>query len=343
MILYDPSLPVGFYDYGIQIPVNDSRTRRTFAALENDPRLGPTIRRWHRDRITAPLTRDDLLRVHTPAYVEDLYSDRLEQRLMAAYELIDADGHYNRYTPETATRPLTDLFRHTLQRAAGSFECADLALTHGFCYYFAGGGHHAHADFGHGFCVINDVVIAARKMLAERAVQKIWIIDTDAHKGDGTAAITAGDDRIVTLSIHMAHGWPLDGPPVLADGRPNPSFVPSNIDIPVAAGEETVYVERLQQGLDRLAAAGSADLAIVVSGADPYEKDELPSASLLKLSLDQIFARDRLVYRFLKHSGIPAAFLMAGGYGDHVWEAFARFLRWVLVEEGFGKQDPQKQ
>ena len=343
MILYDPTLPVGFSDYGIQIPVNNSRTSKTFDALKNDPQLGPTIHRWHRDRITAQLTRDDLLRVHTPAYVEDLYTDRLEKRLMAAYELIDADGNYHRYAPETATRPLTDLFRHTLQRAAGSFECADLALHHGFCYSFSGGGHHAHADFGHGFCVINDVVIAARKILAERSVRKIWIIDTDAHKGDGTAAITVNDGRIVTLSIHMAHGWPLDGPPVLADGRANPSFIPSDIDIPVASGEEAHYVERLKAGLDRLAASGFADLAIVVSGADPYEKDELPSASLLKLTLEQLLTRDQLVYNFLKRSGIPAAFLMAGGYGDHVWEVFTRFLSWALREVGFAAQDPQKQ
>lgn len=337
MILYDPTISVGFYEYGIQIPVNNSRTEKTFEFLKRNPRLRTTIRRWHQDQVTASVTRDDLLRVHTPRYVADLYSDRLEQRVMNAFELVDPQGHYHRYDPGRAKRPLTDLFQHALDRAAGSFQCAELALTHGFCYYFAGGGHHAHADFGHGFCLINDVVIAARMMQAKPMVQKVWIIDTDVHKGDGTAAITAGDDSIVTLSIHMARGWPLDMPPILTDGSANPSFIPSDIDIPIEAGDEAHYVEKLEQGLNRLASSGHADLAIVVSGADPYEKDELPSAMGLKLTLDQLMARDQLVYRFLKKTGVPAAFLMAGGYGDHVWEVFSQFLTWALLEKGFGE------
>ena len=337
MILYDRAAPVSLYEYGIQIPVNNSRTEKTFAYLKDNPRLGATRERWHVDRITASITQDDLLRAHAHPYVSDLYTDRLEGRIMAAFELVDAQGNYYRYDPNRAQRPLTDLFQRALHNAAGSFQCAELAVDHGFCYYFAGGSHHAHADFGHGFCLINDVVIAARKMQAKQAAQTVWIIDTDAHKGDGTAAITTGDDSIVTLSIHMAHGWPLDMPPVLDDGGTHPSFIPSDIDIPIASGDEANYVPKLEQGLNRLASAGTADLAIVVSGADPYAKDELPSAMPLKLSLDQLMARDQLVYRFLKETGVPAAFLMAGGYGDHVWEAFAQFLAWALLEEGFGE------
>jgi hypothetical protein len=76
--------------------------------------------------------------------------------------------------------------------------------------------------------MINDIVIAARKMQAEKGIEKIWVIDTDAHKGDGTAAITAGDDTIVTLSVHMASGWPLDGPQTLSNGTDNPALIPSD-------------------------------------------------------------------------------------------------------------------
>ena len=85
MILYDPTISVGFYEYGIQIPVNNSRTEKTFEFLKRNPRLRPTIRRWHQDRVTASVTRDDLLRVHTPRYVDDLYSDRLEQRVISVF------------------------------------------------------------------------------------------------------------------------------------------------------------------------------------------------------------------------------------------------------------------
>ena len=130
----------------------------------------------------------------------------------------------------------------------------------------------------------------------------------------------------------MAAGWPLDGPSHDLQGRLNPSFVPSDIDIPVAAGQEQLYVQKLAAGLQRLQTYPAADIAVVLAGADPYEKDALPSTASLKLSLGQLFERDRLVYRFLKDRAIPRAFLMAGGYGDHSWEVYTQFLQWALAD-----------
>jgi acetoin utilization deacetylase AcuC-like enzyme len=330
MILYDPTIPVSLLEFGIQIPIRDSRAAKTFEALCSDPHLGSHRNQWHRDRIIETLNKEDLLRAHSADYVARLYSDRLRDEIISTYELIDSDGQYYRYAPEQASRPLEELFERVRTKVAGSVQCARLALTHGFCFYFSGGMHHAHHDHGSGFCLINDIIIAARKLQAEGAVRKVWIIDVDVHKGDGTAALTADDATIMTLSIHMARGWPLDGVPRLPDGRTNPCFTPSNIDIPIASGEETHYLERLEQGLTQLESLGVPDLAIVVSGADPYEKDELPSTAELKLTLDEILARDRLIYLFLQKLSIPAAYLMAGGYGDQVWEVYARFLLWAL-------------
>ena len=330
MILYDPHIPVSLMEFGIQIPMRDSRTIRTFAALQRDPYLGPLQDRWHQDRIVERLDREDLLRVHSAEYVDRLYSPKLVEEIIATYELIDAEGRYHRYAPDTATRPLADLFERILLKAAATVQCARLALTHGFCFSFSGGAHHAQRHYGNGFCLLNDIVIAVRKLQAEKVIEKVWIIDIDAHKGDGTAALTAGDDSIRTLSIHMARGWPLDGPPILADGTPNLSFVPSDIDIPIESGEEAQYVDRLKAGLHQLENLGPADLAIVVCGADPYEKDELPSTAGLRLTLDQMLERDQLVYTFLHDRKMPAAFLMAGGYGDQVWQVYARFLTWAL-------------
>ncbi len=330
MILYDPHIPVSLTEFGIRIPIRDSRTTRAFQALVDDPDLGPRQGLWHRDRIVERLTKEDLLRVHSAGYVENLYSDRLEQEIIATFELIDDQGRYYRYEPAAATRPLTELFDRILARAAGTVQCSRLALQHGFCFAFSGGAHHAQRDFGNGFCIVNDIVIAIRKLQFEKKIGRAWVIDVDAHKGDGTAALTAGDSSIRTLSVHMASGWPLDGPALLADGKPNPSFLPNDIDIPIESGEETQYLERLNTGLSQLEQMGPADLAIVVSGADPYEKDELPSTSPLRLSLDQLFERDRLIYTFLTSRDIPAAYLMAGGYGDEVWRVYARFLLWAL-------------
>ncbi len=330
MILYDPRIPASLIEFGIQIPLRDSRSTRTLQAPLDDPQLKSLQSHWHKDRIVETISREDLLRVHSAEYVERLHSPALEKEIIATFELIDTEGKYYRYTPESATRPLTDLFERILLKNAGTIQAARLALQHGFCFSFTGGAHHAQRDFGNGFCLINDVVIAARKLQFEKMVRRVWVIDVDAHKGDGTAALTAGDDSIRTLSVHMASGWPLDCPIVLADGRPNPSFIPSDIDIPIESGEEAYYLERLGAGLGKLAEGDTADLAIVVCGADPYEKDELPSTAPLKLSLDQMFERDRLIYTWLKERKIPAVFLMAGGYGDEVWRVYAQFLLWAL-------------
>ncbi|RJQ65444.1 MAG: histone deacetylase [Desulfobacteraceae bacterium] len=332
MILYDPSLTISMVPYGILIPLRDSRATKTFADLSEDPLLGSLVDRWHCRRVDETLTRQDLLRVHAPEYIGRLYGETLEEEILATYELIDAGGRHHRYAPEQAVRPLADLFRRILIKAAGTLQCARLALEHGFCFYFAGGMHHAHYDHGSGFCMINDIVIAARKLLAEGAVKQIWVIDVDAHKGDGTAALTAGDDAIATLSIHMANGWPLDGPALLENGQANPAFIPSDIDIGVAEGEEDHYLHRLEDGLSRLDRSGRCDLAVVVSGADPYEGDELPSTAGLKLSMHQMLSRDQLIYTFLRSRDIPAAYLMAGGYGEQVWRVYAQFLKWVLFK-----------
>lgn len=330
MILYDTTDRMGFFEFGIQIPILDSKVTRTFETLLQDPELGPRVKDWHFARIDGNLVKEDLRRVHSHRYVDRLFSAALEQEIVRTYELIDDQGRYYRYNPEEATLPLPRLFDRILQRVAGTVQCYRAALANGFCFYFGGGMHHAQHDYGNGFCLLNDIVIGLRKLQAENKIQTAWVIDVDAHKGDGTAALTQGDDTIRTLSAHMARGWPLDGESRNADGQPNPSFIPSDIDIPIAAGEEQTYNNRLREGLHQLAALSRPDLAVVVSGADPYEKDALPSTQELRLPLAQMLSRDQLIYRFLSDRHIPQAGLMSGGYGPDVWEVYAGFLAWAL-------------
>jgi acetoin utilization deacetylase AcuC-like enzyme len=131
----------------------------------------------------------------------------------------------------------------------------------------------------------------------------------------------------------MASGWPLDGDKYDLNGNFNPSFTPSDIDIPMAKGEDHLYITRLQASLDKLDKLSQPDLAVVVSGADPYERDELPSTSDLKLSLSQLKQRDFLTYNFLTDRNIPRAYVMAGGYGESSWEVYAQFLEWALLDK----------
>lgn len=330
MILYDPTDRMGFFEFGIQIPILDSKVTRTYDALIKDDMLGPRVGNWHIDRIDETLDKDDLQRVHHKAYIDRLFSDKLEQEIIRTYELIDDQGRYYRYNPDEAALPLTGLFDRILQRVAGTTQSYRVALENGFCFYLGGGMHHAQHDYGNGFCLLNDIVIGLRKLQAEKVIETAWVIDVDAHKGDGTAALTDGDDTIRTLSVHMAHGWPLDGDGRNSDGRPNPSFIPSDIDIPIAPGKEPTYNDRLREGLLQLDTLSRPDLAVVVSGVDPYEKDALPSTEELRLPLAQMLERDQLIYQFLDERRIPQAGLMSGGYGPDVWEVYAGFLVWAL-------------
>lgn len=332
MILYDPDLTVEMFRYGIKIPVKDSRARKTFEHLKAHPQLTGRQNRWHCAKISEHLSVEDLKRGHAGEYVQRLFSGGLEQELIRTYELVDAQGNYNRYDPDSASLPLTEMRDWIFTKAAGTYQAGRNALETGFCFYFAGGMHHAQYDRGSGFCLINDIVIAIRRLQAEGRIQHAWVIDLDAHKGDGTAALTVGDDSIRTLSIHMAAGWPLDQPEVDGKGRPNPSFTPSDVDIPIGAQENEQYNPRLNAGLERLHTMSTPDLAIVVCGSDPYEADELPSTSGLSLTLEQLLERDQQVYSSLMAANIPAAFLMAGGYGENSWRVYAQFLEWVLLD-----------
>lgn len=333
MLIYDPDQKVSFFEFGIQIPIKDSRARRTFEILKSHPAIGQRLKEWYRPKSKILLDRVDLERAHDSEYIDRLFSENLEVEIVKTYELVDAKGRYHRYEPESATQPLTKLFDRIQERVSGTWQCCTVALDKDFCFYFGGGMHHAQGAFGNGFCLLNDIIIAVRKLQASRKIQTAWIIDTDAHKGDGTAAITVNDPSIVTLSIHMGRGWPLDGPSHDASGRLNPSFIPSTIDIPIYSGEEDLYVSKLDSGLQELAGLPIPDIAVVVFGADPYEKDELPSTGELKLTLDQLLERDQLVYKFLKNRHIPMAYLMAGGYGDESWRVYTQFLLWALADQ----------
>jgi acetoin utilization deacetylase AcuC-like enzyme len=332
MILYEEKHNIGLIDFGIEIPVVASRSKKAFDYIKSHEILGPQIHQWHIANIDEQISKDDLLRVHSAEYVNKLFSGGLEQEIINTFELIDAHGNYYRYNPDKATVPLVRLFDRILKMVASTTTCCRVALEKNFCFALAGGMHHGQKDFGKGFCMLNDIVIAIRKLQTEKRVKTVWVIDVDAHKGDGTAALTRGDDTVTTLSIHMGQGWPLDEAKYDDAGNLNPSFIDSNIDIPMARGEDHLYLARLQNGLKELEKFPNPELAVVVAGVDPFEKDELPSTSDLKLSLEQMMQRDQLVYRFLKERGIPAAFLMAGGYGENSWKVYAQFLEWALLD-----------
>ncbi len=178
----------------------------------------------------------------------------------------------------------------------------------GLAANLAGGTHHAYAHKGSGYCVFNDVAVAARLMQAEwhrrqRRLLHVLVIDLDVHQGNGTAAIFTGDETVFTLSLHGAKNFPF-------------RKERSSLDVELADGcTDTRYLEALDEALAAAWAAHERTpfgLAFYVAGADAHENDRL---GRLKLTREGLAERDRRVFTALRERAIPVAISMAGGYG----------------------------
>ena len=190
------------------------------------------------------------------------------------------------------------------RRASGGTLGACLAaLDEGFAANLAGGTHHAFSDRGEGYCVFNDSAIAARAVQAAGLVERVVVIDTDVHQGNGTAAILRGDPTVYTFSIHGAKNFPFHKEE-------------SDLDAPLPDGAgDTEFLATLESGLEAALDAADADLAIYLAGADPFEGDRLGRLSVTKAGLAE---RDRIVLETCRERGIPVAVTMAGGYANEV-------------------------
>ena len=201
--------------------------------------------------------------------------------------------------------------RRSLCSVGATIAAARAALEEGVAASLAGGTHHAYADKGSGFCVFNDVAVAARLMQAEwhrrhpgRAGLRVLVVDLDVHQGNGTASIFQDDDSVFTFSVHGEKNFPF---------RKEASDL--DVGLPDACGD-AVYLDALETALAevwRRLADRPPGLAFYLAGADPHEGDRL---GRLKLSADGLLRRDRMVLDALVERRIPVALSMAGGYGE---------------------------
>jgi acetoin utilization deacetylase AcuC-like enzyme len=197
-----------------------------------------------------------------------------------------------------------ELIERSRRSSGATIEAARSALECGFGANLAGGTHHAYADRAEGFCIFNDSVIAARTLQQAGLVSRVLVVDGDVHQGNGTAAITRGDDSIFTFSIHSERNYP---------------FVKETSDLdvglPDGTGDED-YLAALAHGLAICAARfPQPELVIFLAGADPYHGDKMGRLALTKEGLR---GRDRLVYEFCEAHRLPVAISMAGGYSPDV-------------------------
>lgn len=197
------------------------------------------------------------------------------------------------------------LVARSLATTGGSVAATRSALENGLSGQLAGGTHHAHRDFGSGYCVFNDLAVAALAILAEGNVARIAIIDLDVHQGDGNAAILAGNAAVFVLSIHGEKNFPF-------------RKVPSTLDVGLADGtEDAAYLRALAGALERVADF-RPELILYLSGVDALVSDKL---GRLSLTFDGLERRDRMVFQFCRRRGIPVSIAIGGGYADPITDS----------------------
>lgn len=249
--------------------------------------------------LAAPAATDGQLALcHTPGYIQSIHSGSIAPERMREIGF-----------------PWSSAMAERARRSVGaSLEAARTSLglhtgrAEGLAANLAGGTHHSYADKGGGFCVFNDLAVAARLMQAEwarlhTAPLKVAIIDLDVHQGNGTASIFKRDDSVFTLSMHGAKNFPF---------RKEASDL--DVDLPDGC-QDDAYLHALELALDELERRFQPGLVLYLAGADPHEGDRL---GRLKLSYDGLEARDRRVMHWCWQRRIPLAFAMGGGYGTEI-------------------------
>lgn len=196
--------------------------------------------------------------------------------------------------------PMTDrVFLRGRLSAAGTTLAARLALRHGVACNSAGGSHHAGPDGGAGFCTFNDVAVASKALIGQGLVQRILVVDCDAHQGDGTARVFEGDASVFTLSIHAEKNYPFEK-------------ARSDLDIGLEDGvADDDYLEVLADALSAALAQGPFDLAFYNAGVDVHAEDRLGRLALTDYGIRR---RDRLALETLRGAGLPVACAIGGGY-----------------------------
>jgi len=260
----------------------------------------------HRVHAPDPMPRAWLEAVHDPAYVAQVLDARVppdkERRIGFPVG------------PEVALRAQLS--------PGGTWAAARWALAHGLAVNAAGGSHHALRDTGAGFCVFNDLAVAAHRLLAEGDARRILILDLDVHQGDGTAALMADRDDVFTLSMHAEKNFP---------ARKAQSSL--DIGLPDGTGDEN-YLAVLADVLPRAIDGFAPDLILLQAGVDPHRDDAL---GRLSLSDEGLAARDRYVGEQARAHGLPIASALGGGYGSDRMALARRHVRaMTALGQGYG-------
>ena len=195
------------------------------------------------------------------------------------------------------------MYERSRTSTGGTLCAARAALEDSRAGHLAGGTHHAHFDWGQGFCIFNDTVVTARTLQRERLIDRALVVDLDVHHGNGTAVLCRNDPTIFTFSMHGERNFPYKKPPGDLD-----------IGLPDETGDDE-YLETLEQALWRVTQQSKPDIVLFIAGADPFVGDRLGKLSLSKEGLQE---RDQMVLTHFAEAGLPVAICLGGGYARDV-------------------------
>lgn len=235
----------------------------------------------------ASMDEEDILAVHTETYWRKLKN-------------LDLSRSEERRTGFPLSKQL--VYREQVI-ARGTIDCSEFAIMHGVSLNIAGGTHHAFTDRGEGFCLLNDIAIAARYMLRNKFVSRVLVVDLDVHQGNGTAEIFSNDPDVFTFSMHGAKNYPHHKQR-------------SDLDVPLPdkTGDEE-YLRMLDRHLEPLFDSVQPDIVYFQSGVDVLSTDALGRLSLTRHGCRE---RDRRVLSVCYQKGVPVVVVMGGGYSPHI-------------------------
>ena len=243
----------------------------------------------------APLSEADLLRVHTPAYIEAVRTG--EPRALAESQKFP-------WTPQ--------LYPSVLLTGGGCLAAAESALQGGIAAALVSGFHHAHADHGEGFCTFNSLVVAIDALRAAGRIRTAALLDMDLHYGNGTASLAEQRPYLFNMSIYGNDYHQNQAFRDVTVRRHEDGPNHRSIALPNGAGRSEMMAA-LEDGFAQILTYGRPDLLLYQAGADPYRED--PYSPLL-LDHDDLLVRDRRVFELAKQEALPIAWVLAGGYTE---------------------------
>ena len=239
-----------------------------------------------------PVSEETLLAVHGEDYIRRFKQGELSPEHQRKIGLPWSEG----------------LVTRTFTAVGGTVRTAQLALEHGLACNTAGGTHHAFQGEGAGFCILNDLAVAARYLVDRAGLNKVLIVDADVHQGNGTAEIFQNSTRVITYSIHCSENYPF-------------TFSQSHFDVSCPEHtENNLYLRRLRRTLSEVIEEVCPEFVLYDAGVDVHEQDQL---GRLKLNDEGIRQRDQFVIRQATRRRIPIAAVIGGGYDEDV-ESLAR-------------------